>query len=116
MNLNPFTFGDTEPAVWLASKLNELQDEKSTRSVSVVLNKSNQVIKSISLIKDSNAKIALAHLYTKDIQERVAANNAIPEELKSRICNVLVTKLTCIIRYTNAYKKAGKLINGINWI
>jgi hypothetical protein len=105
MNLDPFTFGDSAPAIWLADKLNEANNTKCTRSISAFLGTANRTINAIATIEDPESRITLASLFRHDIHSRLKASTSIPEYFKSRVSNILITKIVILIRDTNEMEK-----------
>jgi adenine-specific DNA methylase len=98
MKLDTYTFGNSHPAFVLVERLEQLNSTKIVRSVSQYLVNGNVAIKALENMEDSSTKIYLCNLLRQDILRKLKTAESIPENLRSFIANILITKLKIIER------------------
>lgn len=103
MKLDTYTFGNSHPALVLVERLEKLDSTKAVHSISRYLVNGNVAIKALENMEDSSTKIYLCNLLRQDILRKLDTAESIPENMRSFVANILITKLKIIEREVQKY-------------
>lgn len=96
MNLDPYSFGNTEAAVNLSDIISKLDRPLITRKVSRTLAKHNIFIKKLAEIKDQSFKEQVFYSYQKYLPYTFE-KSVLPEFIKNHILNILYARLRDVV-------------------
>lgn len=88
--LQQFTYGKSECAQNLVKMLNEMNNDRYTRSVSRFLADNNKIIKQLAIIKDNDVQKTLLNLFQQSVKN---CTIHVPEKVRTHAVNVLIGRM-----------------------